>query len=444
MQVSVENTGPLERKLKVEVPEEKISAEVQNRLQTISRTSKIQGFRPGKAPFRVIEKHYGNRVRQEVVGELVQSTFYEAITKEKLRPASNPDIDPLTDNKGSGLSYTATFEILPEVKLANLESLSVEKPVCEITDADIDKMIEVIRKQQSSLNPVDHEAKSGDFVKIDFTGTLNGEEFEGGKATDYTLELGAGRFIKGFEEGLVGCKAGDLKTLKIDFPKDYFKEDLAGKPVEFAVTVKEVNEMVLPELDDQLFIRMGVKEGGLTAFRDEIRRNMEREVAQGLSNQAKTSAFDVLFKSHEFELPKSLVAAESRRLNQQYHMQLQMRGLHTDHQHNEEEELKAFTTQAQRNVTLQLVISEIVKTNNIKVEKSRVRELIENIARSYEDPGQVVQWYYADQKRVADVEALALEDEVVNWLLQRAKITEKKFSFDDIMNKRQTESAETR
>lgn len=444
MQVSVENTGPLERKLRVELPEEQIATEVQNRLQRISRTSKIQGFRPGKAPFNIIEKYYGSRVRQEVVGELVQSTFYEAITQEKLRPASNPDIDPMTDQKGNGVSYTATFEILPEFKLADFESLTIEKPACEVTEADVDRMVEVVRKQQSSQKPVDRASQNQDILKIDFVGRIDGEAFEGGAANDYELELGAGRFIAGFEEGLVGSHAGEVKTLKLKFPDDYFKEELAGKPVEFEVTVKEVNETVLPELDDALFASMGVKEGGLTAFKTEIRRNMEREVAQSLMSMSKNGVFDALHAAHAIELPKSMVKAEAGRLNHQYHMQLQMRGLAHDHQHDEESELGAFTEQAQRNVTLQLVVSEIVKANKIKVDQTKVRELIENIARSYEDPGQVIQWYYSDQKRLADVEALALEDEVVKWLLQRAKIAEKQFSFDDIMNKGQTDSVKTR
>lgn len=440
MQVSVENTGPLERKVRVEVPEDKIASEVQSRLQSISRTSKIQGFRPGKAPIKVVEKHYGSRVRQEVIGEVVQSTFYEALAQEKLRPASRPTIDPMDAEQGQGLKYTATFEIFPEITLAPIEELKIEKPVCRVSDKDVENMIEVIRKQQKTLQPVERSSRNGDVLVIDFEGSMDGENFEGGSGNDFRIELGSGRLIAGFEEGLAGKKAGEQTTLDLTFPAEYPKEELAGKPVKFEVTVKTVNEPVLPELNDELFASMGVKEGGLEAFKAEIRRNMEREVEQAVLARSKNKVLDALFTANKIDVPQSLIKQEAQQLNKQFHMSLQMRGINVDHHHDEEAETAAFTSQAEKKVSLQLIIADIVRTQQIKVEPAKVRHLIETVAQGYEDPAEVVKWYYADQNRLAEVEALALEDEVVAWILSKAKLTEKEMPFDDLMNKGQTES----
>lgn len=440
MQVSVENTGPLERKIRVEVPEEKIASEVQNRLQSISRTTRIQGFRPGKAPLKVVAKRFGSKVRKEVIGEVVQSSFYEALAREKLRPASQPAIDPMDDETGNGLVYTATFEIYPEVKLSSVEDLDIEKPVCTVTGEDVDKMIEIIRKQQQTYKPVDRKSRKGDFITIDFKGMIDDKDFEGGEGRDFKLELGSGRLIAGFEEGLTGYRTGDEVTLDLDFPEDYHKRELSGKPVKFTVNIKEVSEAELPELDDGLFASMGVKEGGLEAFKSEVRRNMEREVEQTLLNRAKNAVLDALYAANKIELPNSLIRNEAQRLQQQYHTQMQMRGIDIDKQQQDESGTEAFRAQAEKNVALQLIIADIVKSQQIKVEPSQVRSIIENVAQSYDDPNEVINWYYSDRNRLVEVEAIALEDEVVKWLQTRARVTEKKFSFDELMNKGQTES----
>jgi len=440
MQVSVENTGPLERKIRIEVPEDKIASAVQTRLQSISRTSKIQGFRPGKAPIKVVEKHYGSRVRQEVIGEVVQSSFYEALEQEKLRPASRPTIDPMDAEQGHGLKYTATFEIYPEITLAPVEELTLEKPVCNVTDKDVEKMIEVIRKQHRTPQAVARPAQEGDILAIDYEGTLDGNQFEGGTGKDFKIELGSGSFIAGFEAGLIGKQAGEQVTLDLNFPAEYPKPELAGKPVKFAVTVKVVNEPVLPELNDELFASMGVKEGGLEAFKSEIRRNMEREVEQAILARSKNVVLDALYSTNKIEVPQSLIKQEAMRLNEQFHQSLQMRGVNVDHHHDDEAETVAFTKQAEKKVTLQLIITDIVRTQQIKVEPAKVRKMIETVAQGYEDPNEVVNWYYSDANRVAEVEALALEDEVVAWVLSRGKVTEKELPFDDLMNKGQTET----
>ena len=439
MQVSVENTGPLERKLRVEVPEEKIASEVQNRLQSISRTTRIQGFRPGKAPLKVVEKRFGSKVRKEVIGEVVQSSFYEALAREKLRPASQPAIDPM-DETGNGLVYTATFEIYPEVNLSSVEELDIEKPVCTVTDEDVDKMIEIIRKQQRTFKPVDRKSRKGDFLTIDFKGMIDDKEFEGGEGRDFRLELGSGRLIVGFEEGLIGFRAGDEVTLDLNFPDDYHKRELKGKPVKFTVNIKEVSEAELPELNDGLFASMGVKEGGLEAFKSEVRRNMEREVEQTLLNRSKNVVLDALYAANKIELPGSLIKNEAQRLQQQYHTQMQMRGVDIDEHQHDESEAEAFLAQAEKNVALQLMIADIVKSQQIKVEPSQIRSIIEKVAQSYDDPNEVINWYYSDRNRLVEVEAIALEDEVVKWIQSQAGVTEKQFSFDELMNKGQTEN----
>ena len=439
MQVSVETTGPLERKIRVEVPEEKIATEIQNRLQSLSRTTRIQGFRPGKAPLKVVQQHYGSRVRQEVIGEVMQSSFYEALAREKLRPASRPTIDPMDAAPGKGVVYTATFEIYPEVNLAKVEDLQIEKPVCTVTPADIEKMLGVIRKQQRKLQPIDRAARDGDVLEVDFKGLIDGQGFDGGEASNFKLELGSKHMLAGFEEGLIGAKAGEERTLKLNFPETYYKPELAGTPVTFAVKIKIVHEQVLPELDNKLFASMGVKEGGVEAFRAEVRRNMEHEIEQALLKRSKNNVLEALYAANRLELPKSLLSHEAARLSEQFHAGLKMRGMDAHHHHDEAAEVAQFNDHAEKKVTLQLLITDIVKRQNIRVEPAKVRKIIESVAHSYEHPQEVINWYYGDKERLAEVEMLVLEDEVVNWIMARAQVHEKQFAFDDLMNKVQTE-----
>jgi trigger factor len=438
MQVSVENTGALERKMRVEVPGDKIAGEVVNRLQSKTRTTRIHGFRPGKVPLKVIQNRYGNKVREEVIGEVVQSTFYEAITQEKLRPAGPPQIDHIDNSEGEDLVYTATFEIYPDITLSPVEELELERPSCEITDEAVDNMIEVLRKQRRDLKSVDRKAEMEDVLVIDFTGTVDGEEFEGGKAENYEIALGANRFLIGFEEGLVGSQSGDDVTLELKFPDDYRNEALKGKPVEFSVHIKEVKETVLPDLDDELFASLGVKEGGLDAFRDEIRRNLGREAELAIRRSMKDSIMKALHEANSVELPQSLVDMEDKQVQQQFHDNLQQQGLGPDTVQSADPSL--FRNEAQRRVALQLIFAEIVKQNELKVDPGKVREMIEKMASGYEDPSAVINWYYSDQKNLAEVEALALEDNIVDWVMEHAKVSDKPYTFDELMNKGQTEA----
>lgn len=432
MQVSVESTGPLEKRLKVEVPEEKIATEVQNRLQSMTKTTRIKGFRQGKVPLKIVEKQYGTKVRQEVIGEVMQNSLYEAITQEKLRPATRPELENFDADQKEGLVFTAKIEVLPEINLSPVEELIIEKSVCKVSDDDIDKMIEVLRKQHRKPEAVEREAVDSDSVVIDFIGRIDGEEFQGGSAKDIELELGAKKFIEGFEEGLLGARAGDNRILKLKFPDEYTNKELAGKDVEFEVDVKTVNELVSPEMDSEFFSIMGVTDGGLEEFRTEVRKNMVRESEQKSLTKVKENVMDALYKSNKIDLPSTLVANEIAQLQAQFKTRLQQQGL-------SESDIPAgdtsmFNEQAEKRVTLQLLIADILKVNEIKVDQSKVRSKIEKAAEGYEDTSEVINWYYSDKNRLAEVEALVLEEQVINWIMDKAKVNETELAFDALMN----------
>jgi trigger factor len=436
MQVSVESTGPLEKRLKVEVPEEKIATEVQNRLQSMTKTTRIKGFRQGKVPLKVIQKQYGSKVRKEVISEVMQNSLYEAITQEKLQPATRPELEDFDTEQTEGLVFTAKIEILPEITISPVEELTIEKPVCKVSDDDVDKMIETVRKQHRKPEAVEREATENDSVVIDFIGRIDGEEFEGGTAKDFSLELGAKRFIEGFEDGLIGAKAGDKRILKLKFPEEYANKALAGKETKFEVDVKVVNELVLPELDSELFATLGITEGGLEEFRTEVRKNMQRESEQATLSKVKESVMAKLYEANKIDLPATLVANEVTQLQTQYKSTLLQQGF------NAEDipmgNASMIKEQAEKRVTLQLLVADIIKTNGIKVDPAKVRAMIEKAAVGYEDTSEVINWYYSDKNRLAEVEALTLEEEVINWILGKAQVNETELAFDALINKGQT------
>ncbi|HIF50472.1 MAG TPA: trigger factor [Thiotrichaceae bacterium] len=436
MQVSVESTSSLERKVRVELPEDRISSEVSNRLQNMTKTTKIQGFRPGKVPLKIIQGRYGDQVRKEVVGELVQSSLYEAISQESLKPAGQPRIDELNDEVGKDLAYTAVFEIYPEVKLKPMSKIKVEKPVCEVTKNDVDGMIEMLRKQRRELKPVERAAKDGDIVNINFEGFIDGKVFDGGKAENHDLELGSKGFIEGFEEGLIGKSAGDDVTLDLKFPDEYGNEELKGKQTEFKVKVNLVNETVLPEVDEAFMEQFGVKDGKEETLLTEIKRNMDREVELTLRRQLKDGVFESLREANEVELPHALVHNEQHRVKHELENNLKQQGLDGGAIAGADDSV--FKEQAEKRVSLQLIVGEIIKENELKADPAKVREMIEQAASGYEDPNSVVNWYYSDQKNLAEVEALALEDGVIDWILEHADVTDKACTFDEVMNKGQT------
>ncbi len=436
MQVSVESTGTIGRKVRVEVPEDRISSEVSDRLQKMTKTTKVQGFRPGKVPLKIVQGRYGLQVRKEVIGELVQSSLYEAITQEDLKPAGQPQIDELKDESGQDLVYTASFEVYPEVKLKDMGELEFEKPTCAVSDDDVTSMIEMLRKQRRELKIAERAAQNGDVLDINFEGFIDGEAFEGGKAENYELELGSNSFIAGFEDGLVGASEGDDVVVNVKFPDEYGNEALKGKDAEFKVKVNLVNETVLPEVDETFMLEFNVKDGKEETFRDEIKRNMEREVDLTLRRQIKDVVMDALHEANEIELPQALVANEANRAKQDFENNLKRQG------HNAGAigslDASVFTEQAKKRVTLQLILGEIIKQNELKADPAKVKEMIDQVASGYEDPSAVLDWYYSDQKNLAEVESLTLEDDVVDWVLGHAKVTDKACTFDEIMNKGQT------
>jgi len=441
MQVSVESTGLLERTMRVELPEDRVSGAVESRLQNLVRTTRIQGFRPGKAPLRIVRQRFGQRVRQEVVGELVQQSFYEAVGKEQLRPVAGPEINPLEANAGNGIRYTAKFEVLPEFEPAAPEKLEIEKTTCEISVANVDTMVETLRKQHRRMNPVERAAMMGDVVELNFSGRVAGEAFAGGEAKEFKVELGSARLLEGFEQGLIGHQGGEEFQLDLRFPDDYRVVELRGKPVTFDVKVLQVLEPQLPELNGEFFVAFGIKEGGVDAFRQEVREHMEREAAVVIRNRLRDSVVTAIHKSNEIALPVVLVQREKHRLGEQLKANLKAYGVQPDAGDERFRDPALFEDQARKRVAVQLVVAEIVRRQELKANPARVRAMIEDNAKSYEDPAAIVSWYYADRSRLADVEALVLEDEVIDWISARARVREVQVGFDELVNKRQTESA---
>ncbi|MGR8920396.1 MAG: trigger factor [Gammaproteobacteria bacterium] len=436
MQVSVEESSVLERRLTVEIPEERIADQVASRLNDMRKRVRIDGFRQGKAPLNVVRQRFGKAVRDEVVGEVLQSTFSEAMSQQALKPAGQPAIDSVDSEPGSGLTYTATFEVFPEFELKPLEELEIERLECEIGDADVDAMIEKLREQNREWVAVERAAADGDQLAIDFRGTIDGEVFEGGEGEDFDIQLGSGMMIDGFEDGLRGKSAGDAVELDLEFPADYRNETLAGKPVRFEITVKRVSEPVLPEVDAEFIKKFGIEDGDVDAFRAEVRKNMETERERTLRQRFNGAVMDQLAAANDFEVPKAMIKAEAEQLGRQVAQEMMMRGL------NPGDNAAGFGEMVQQRATsrvkLGLIMAEIIKQAELKADPDKVRGMIEKMASSYEDAAAVVKYYYDNPEQLQQVEALCLEDEAVNWVAEKARITEKTVSFDALMNPVQT------
>jgi len=433
MQVSVEAISTLGRKMSVEVPRAQIEQEIQKRLNSLTRTAKINGFRPGKVPLRVIQQKYGAQVRQEVIGELVQSSFYEAVEQEKLHPAGQPSIDFTGDitSTANDLAYIADFEVYPELNELTLDKLSIEKITADIADSDIDGMLDKLREQRKVWNDIDAAAEDGHRIVIDFVGTVDGEAFEGNEVKQLPLILGRKNFIlPGLEEGLLGAKAGEDRELDLDFPEDYKNEQLAGKTVHFKVHVESVASSELPEIDDEFTKSLGVEDGTVESLRKDISENMARELEFAIKAQLKQRVLKALLEANPVEVPEVLVSNETNRLAANMKANYENQGIE-DFQPNPDE----FKTQAEDRVKLGLLIAEIIKINELTVDPEKVREMIESVASTYEEPDAIIQWYYAEKQRLQEVESVVLEEQVVNWLLERADVSEKQLSFDEVMQK---------
>ncbi|GMQ95707.1 MAG: trigger factor [Gammaproteobacteria bacterium] len=436
MQVTVETTQGLERRVKVQVPENRVQGEVSKRLTNIAQSARLPGFRPGKAPMKVIARRYGKQVREEVVGEIVQSSFQDAIAQERLRPVGAPTIDPLEWEAGSGVAYTAVFDVYPEVSLPSIESLKIARPEADISDADVDRVLERLRGQRRTWEPVQRAATPGDRVLIDFQGVCAGEARDDLKSEGLAVELGAGQVFKDFEDGLVGSEAGQEVSLDLHFPADYQAGELAGKPVLFQIKVNAVEEPLLPEIDDQFATDFGIQEGGLEQLKSEVRANMQRELEEGIRSATKQRVMEALLAGRTLELPESLIKREVARSAAQHRLELAHSGIDTS---DIELDPKDFEEASRRRVSLGLLVGELIKENGIKADPKVVRARIESIASTYEDPKEVVRWYYSEPARLSDVESTVLEDTVVAWILDRAEVVAEPTSFDELLNPGQTQ-----
>jgi trigger factor len=428
MQVSIESSKGLQRQVKVSVPAEKVDSEVLQRLQKATKTVNIKGFRKGKVPLKVVQQQYGKAVRQEVLGEVINSSFYEAIKQEDLKPVGQPKIEEVDDKAGQDLEYKATFEVYPEVKLADLAKVSIARPVADINSEDLEKMIEVLRNQQASFDSTENPAADGDKVNIDFVGTLRGKkEFPGGSAKGHELVLGSNSMIPGFEEGLVGVSAGDETLLKLKFPKDYHAEELKGKTVSFAVTVNAVEAKTLPALDDDFFAMYGVEAGGEEKFREDVEANMQRELNNAIRTKVKNRIMDQLYKLNKVEVPEALVANEIIQLKKQM---IQQFGGGQDFDLNMLPD-DMFKDKAKRRASLGVIVSEVVNVESLSPDEDQVRARIDEIASTYEQPSEVVDYYYSKPELLSSVEAVVLEDQVTELVLSKAKVKEEKLTYED-------------
>lgn len=431
MQVSLETTSGLERRLTIGVPAEQVESEVEKRLKEAARNVRINGFRKGKVPLSEVKRRYGAGVRQEVVGEVISRSFYEAVQKENVKPAGQPNIQPKQMAAGKDLEYVATFEVYPTVDLTDLTTFELTRVSAEVTESDIDNMIEVLRKHQATWSEVERAAADGDKVNIDFVGTKDGVEFAGGKAESQDLVLGSKSMIPGFEDGIVGMKAGEERVIKVTFPEDYQSEELKGADAEFTVKVNTVSEGSLPELDKAFFQKFGVEKGGEKQFRKEVKANMDRELSNAIKAKVKGQVMDALIASHTTEVPKALVANEINVLREQM---LQRFG--GQQQNFDVKSLlpdTMFQEEAERRVTLGLIVGEIVKSAKLKPDAKRVKSMIEDIASTYQEPQEVIDYYSGNRELMAGVESAVLEDQVVDYILSQAKVTEQQSSYDEVI-----------
>ena len=434
MQVSLETTQGLERRLTITLPSDKIEEQVKNRLREVGKTTRIDGFRKGKVPVSIIEKRYGQSVFAEVAQEQMQQNYIQAIIQEKVNPAGAPYFEPKNMKRGEDLEFVATFEVFPEVEVKDVAEIAIERPVAEVTDADLDKMMDTLRKQQASWVESPEAAAENNRVNINFEGKVDGEVFEGGKAEDFNLELGQGKMIPGFEDGILGKKAGEEVTVNVTFPEEYHAENLKGKDAEFAIKVNKVEVQELPELNDEFVTKFGIAEGGVDALKAEVRNNMTRELNQALKAKVKEQVIKGLLEANEVDVPKATVDQEINNLRQQA---MQRFGGQVDANNMPELPAELFEQQAKDRVRTGLLLGEFIKANEIKPSDDKVKEIIETQASAYEDPQEVVDHYYGNEQLMENIRSLATEDQAVELILEKAKVEEKTVSFDEIMNPQQ-------
>jgi trigger factor len=432
MQVSVEKTSELSRTMTVCIPEAVVQKKMAERLKSLAREIKIDGFRPGKVPQEVVKKMYGERVRGEIAGDLIKDTYYDALEGQDLKPAGHPHIQPVDESEG--FKYTAIFEVYPEISLKGLDELEIVRPLATVSDSDVDDMIEKLRVQKQTWSVVDRSVQNNDNVTISFSGTSEGENFTDGKVDDFQVVCGQKKMISGFEDNLLGLSAGANKTFTLNFPEDYGNEKLAGKAAEFEVEVVKVEEPVLAEVDEAFIKAYGIEEGSVESFRADVKNNMERELEQALRSKLKGSVMDALYEKIQLTVPNTLVDVEVESLMKPYIETAKRQKMKL-------EDLKlprdSFEEQARRRVALGLILGEVIQKESIKLDNDKVRSTIEEMAKSYERPDDVISWYYSDESRLNEVQQMVLENQVVDWLVAQAKVSDEAVNFNDVMDKQQ-------
>ncbi|MEZ8347339.1 trigger factor [Vibrio splendidus] len=428
MQVTVETLEGLERRLNITVPAANIEDAVTAELRNIAKNRRFDGFRKGKVPMKMVAKMYGKAVRQDVMGEVMQRHFIEAIVKEKINPAGAPTFAPVENNEGADLVFNATFEVYPEVELKGLENITVEKPAVEVKEADVEEMIETLRKQQATWTEVEAAADAGSRATIDFVGSIDGEEFEGGKAENFPLEMGAGRMIPGFEDGIVGKTAGMEFEIEVNFPEDYHAENLKGKAAKFSIKLNKVEARELPELNEEFVSKFGAAEG-VEGLKAEVRKNMERELKQAVKNRIKEQAIDGLVNENNIDVPSALIDQEIGVLRQQA---AQRFGGNTEAADQLPRDL--FEEQAKRRVVVGLLLGEVIKTEELKADDEKVKAIIEEMATAYEDPTEVIAYYEQNEQMMNNMRNVALEEQAIDAIIAKAQVSDKEVSFNELMN----------
>ena len=430
MQTNQETPSSLERRIDMSVAMAEINKEVEARLKKMARTVKMPGFRPGKVPMKIVAQTYEPQARSEAIGAAVEKAFGNAVREQNLRVAGYPRIEPKEASSADALEFSAVFEVYPEVVSGDLSTQTIERPALEVGDAEVDKTIDVLRKQRTSFELADRAAAEGDRVVIDFAGRKDGELFDGGQAEDFPFVIGAGSMLKDFETAVTGLKSGEAKTFDMTFPEDYHAKHLAGQTVQFEVTVKKVEAPVLPAVDSDFAKALGVADGDVSKLRDEVRTNLTREVKRRIQAKVKEQVMNALIEVTPIDVPKALVEAESSQLAENAKRDLEARGMQTK---DIPVEPAWFADQAVRRVKLGLIMAELVKTKELHAKPEQVRALVEEMAESYEDPSELVRWYYAQPDRLAQAEAVVIEDNVVAWVASQAQTTDKPVAFDELM-----------
>lgn len=434
MEATNAQANELERRVDLSIAIENVEKEMEQRLKRMGRNMKMPGFRPGKVPFNMVKQQYGDQARHEVLAEELDRVFGETVTAQKIRVAGYPRIEPKTTESTTHLEFTAIFETYPEFAPADMSTAEIERPVLEVSGAEVDQTLDILRKQRVTYADADRAAQKDDRVVIDFLGKKDGEPFQGGQATDYPFVLGHGMMLPDFEQAVEGSKAGESKTFDLTFPEDYFAKDLAGQTVQFDITVKNVQAAVLPEINDEFAQSMGIVDGDVAKMRAEIEANLKREVKRRIEGKLKDQIMEALLKANPITVPNALVEMEVQRLMQAARQDMEQRGMKVNDFPIQPE---WFADQAKRRVSLGLILAEVVKTENLQATPEQVRTLVEENAASYEQPEEVIRWYYAQPQRLAEVEGVAIENNVVAWVLSKAKVSDKAAVFDELMGQKQ-------